>query len=458
MQKPASQLKLKQNQQLSQKLQQSLHVLQLSTLELQELVAGWLADNPFLEEIENSSDDESLTAQYIQPPQSGRSHDNIEAWELLPDNPDMYALLHRQVCHYKLDDATAGLVHFLIDNLTEQGYLGSSLTELVENTPLEWQLQEAELEHALSILQQFEPSGVGARDLKESLLLQLENLNDEDTDKVVLQCSRLLIRNHFGQWLSTHQLKQLCRQLPQFSPTIIEKSCNLISHLNPFPCYGLSDGNTTMAIQPDIEIYTDQNSDWQMRILKKAFPNLRIESNFDEWLQQQDNEMDPLCKSKWQEAQAYINSLEMRKNTLQRLGEWILKQQYDFFTFGALALAPLTIKATAQELELAESTISRAINQKYLICPKGIFPLRYFFSLAVAISDNNTAGNSQTAVKSLLQTLISQEDPRKPLSDSYLSTQLAKQGINLARRTVAKYREDLKIAPAHQRKIQYDNS
>ena len=152
-----------------------------------------------------------------------------------------------------------------------------------------------------------------------------------------------------------------------------------------------------------------------------------------------------------------MNSLEMRKNTLQRLGEWILQQQRDFFTFGALALAPLTLKTTAQELGLAESTISRAINQKYLICPQGIFPLRYFFSLAVSTNNDTSAGNSQTAVKSLLQTLISQEDPRRPLSDSHLAEQLAKQGINLARRTVAKYREALKIAPAHQRKLQHEN-
>lgn len=457
MQKPASQLKLKLNQQLSQKLQQSLHVLQLSTLELQELVASWLADNPFLEEIDSFQEDDLAIEQYVQPPQTGRHHDDIDAWETLPDDPDMYTMLHQQVCHYNLDNSTATLVHFLIDNLTEQGYLGSSLIDLVENTPLEWQLNEEELAHALSILQQFEPSGVGARDLKESLSLQLDNLNDQQTNTDTLACARLLIDNHFGQWLSTHQLNQLYRQLPQFTPSIIDSACQLIGRLNPFPCYGLSNGHTTMAIQPDMEVYSDSNGKWQLRILKKSFPRIRIEHNFQQWLQQSDQQIDPLCKTKWQEAQAYMNSLEMRKNTLQRLGEWILQQQQDFFTFGALALAPLTLKTTAQELGLAESTISRAINQKYLICSQGIFPLRYFFSLAVSTNNDTSAGNSQTAVKSLLQTLISQEDPRRPFSDSYLAEQLAKQGINLARRTVAKYREALKIAPAHQRKLQHEN-
>ncbi|MCO6504383.1 MAG: RNA polymerase factor sigma-54 [Snodgrassella sp.] len=457
MQKPVSQLKLKLNQQLNQKLQQSLRVLQLSTLELQELVSDWLADNPFLEEIDSFNNEESTLAQYVQPPQIGRNHDDIEAWETLPDNPDMYAQLHQQVCHFNLDESTATLVHFLIDNLNEQGYLGCSLIDLVENTPLEWQLDEVELEHALSILQQFEPNGVGARDLKESLSLQLDNLTDKDANSEVLACARLLIAKYLGQWLSTHQLNQLYRQLPQFSPATIDSACNLICRLNPFPCYGLPDGNTAMAIQPDMEIYADQSGNWQLRLLKNALPQIRIENTFEQWIRQQDNEIDPLCKTKLQEAQTYINSLEMRKHTLQRLGEWILQQQHDFFTFGALALIPLTIKATAQELGLAESTISRAINQKYLTCPQGIFPLRYFFSLAVASSDNNATGNSQTAVKSLLQSLISQEDPQRPYSDSHLVKQLAKQGINLARRTVAKYREALKIAPAHQRKLQNQN-
>ena len=166
--------------------------------------------------------------------------------------------------------------------------------------------------------------------------------------------------------------------------------------------------------------------------------------------------MDAMCKNKWQEAQTCLHSLQMRKTTLQRLGEWILQQQQDFFSFGSLALAPLTIKETAQALELAESTVSRAINQKYLTCSQGVFPLRYFFSQSVAATDDGT-GNSQTAIKTLLQSMINEEDPQHPYSDTHLVNQLAKQGINLARRTVAKYREALKIPPAHQRKVQYSN-
>lgn len=457
MQRPATHLRLSLTTRLSPKLQQSLQVLQLSTLELQELVAGWLADNPFLEEVENTSEDSFSDTQYVQPPQLGIMQDESDIWDTLADNPDMYELLRRQVCEYNLDGVTAAQVYFLIENLNEQGYLDSSLTDLVENAPLEWRLDETELAQALTILQQFEPTGVGARNLQESLLLQLDNLSAESVDNDEIHtCARLLISKHFGQWLSTHQFRQLCRQLPQFSANTLEAACKLISALNPYPCYGLPDRNGILSVRPDMEVYINKSGKWQIRLLHDTFPQLRIEPGVEEWIEQKSTEMDSMCKNKWQEAQTCLHSLQMRKTTLQRLGEWILQQQQDFFNFGSLALAPLTIKETAQALELAESTVSRAINQKYLTCSQGVFPLRYFFNQSVAAMDDGT-GNSQTAIKSLLQSIINGEDPQHPYSDTHLVNQLAKQGINLARRTVAKYREDLKIPPAHQRKVQYTN-
>lgn len=457
MQRPATHLRLSLTTRLSPKLQQSLQVLQLSTLELQELVAGWLADNPFLEEVENTSEDSFSDTQYVQPPQLGIMQAESDVWDTIADNPDMYELLRRQVCEYDLDDVTAAQVYFLIENLNEQGYLDSSLTDLVENAPLEWRLDETELAQALTILQQFEPTGVGARNLQESLLLQLDNLSAESVDNDEIHtCARLLISKHFGQWLSTHQFKQLCRQLPQFSANTLEAACKLIGALNPYPCYGLPDRDGILSVRPDMEVYTNKSGKWQIRLLHDTFPQLRIEPGVEEWIEQKSTEMDAMCKNKWQEAQTCLHSLQMRKTTLQRLGEWILQQQQDFFNFGSLALAPLTIKETAQALELAESTVSRAINQKYLTCSQGVFPLRYFFNQSVAATDDGT-GNSQTAIKSLLQSIINGEDPQHPYSDTHLVNQLAKQGINLARRTVAKYREDLKIPPAHQRKVQYTN-
>ena len=457
MQRPATHLRLSLTTRLSPKLQQSLQVLQLSTLELQELVAGWLADNPFLEEVENTSEDSFSDTQYVQPPQLGIMQAESDIWDTLADNPDMYELLRRQVCEYDLDDVTAAQVYFLIENLNEQGYLDSSLTDLVENAPLEWRLDETELAQALTILQQFEPTGVGARNLQESLLLQLDNLSAESVDNDEIHtCARLLISKHFGQWLSTHQFRQLCRQLPQFSANTLEAACKLIGALNPYPCYGLPDRNGILSVRPDMEVYINKSGKWQIRLLHDTFPQLRIEPGVEEWIEQKSTEMDTMCKNKWQEAQTCLHSLQMRKTTLQRLGEWILQQQQDFFNFGSLALAPLTIKETAQALELAESTVSRAINQKYLTCSQGVFPLRYFFNQSVAATDDGT-GNSQTAIKSLLQSIINGEDPQHPYSDTHLVNQLAKQGINLARRTVAKYREDLKIPPAHQRKVQYTN-
>ena len=158
-------------------------------------------------------------------------------------------------------------------------------------------------------------------------------------------------------------------------------------------------------------------------------------------------------KQKLNEAKVLLSSLEQRKSTVLRLAETILERQADFFSFGAIGLVPLTIKETAANLGLAESTVSRAVNQKYLACPQGVFPLRYFFSQAAAYSSEEDGdGISANAVKALIESLIAGEDKRKPLSDQAMSNRLALQGIVLARRTVAKYREELNFPPAHQRK------
>lgn len=353
----------------------------------------------------------------------------------------------------------AGLVHFLVDNLNEQGYLHTSLVDLVENTPLQWQLNEADLAQALTILQQFEPAGTGARDLSESLLLQLKSwfetekksqLQSSDLEQEY-QCARQLICQHLGQWNSTHQISQLYRQLPEYKRATIHDALKRIRTLNPFPCYGLDQAEPTVTIQPDLQVYSDHNGQLKIRLMARAQPALCL-SQYS--LDLNSAELNEACKNKWQEAQNHIRSLDMRKNTLSRLGKWILQQQHDFFIAGAQALKPLSIKDTALALGLAESTISRALQQKYLICHQGILPLRYFFSQAVA-NEQTQSDNSQTALKALIQQLISKEDRANPYSDTELVHQLSPQGIKLARRTVTKYRQDLKIAPAHQRKL-YD--
>lgn len=452
MNKAAISLKLKQTQMLSHSLQQSLRVLHMSAQALEDEVGDWLADNPFLERIESEAVEPTdiIPQQYTKPSEAAHhiGGDNAaDIWATVADEPDLYAQLHAQVCEHPLSEDVAAQVHLLIDSLDEQGYLADSLSDIVDNTPLEWMLDEDDLATALSALQQFDPPGIGARDLTESLLLQLARQPETDCR----QCAQYLVSHHLGQWQSAHQQKQLLRSLPQFDNNTFQAALAQIAKLNPYPAYGQTISPPVSYVQPDIIIRQDK-SGWQIDIIKGAWPQLQVNQDYTELLA--DTELAPEFKSKLQEAQLHLDSLRYRQSTVLRLAEWILDKQADFFIFGPIGLVPLTLKETAQALELAESTISRAVNQKYLACPQGVFALRYFFSQAVSQNEHNQQGSSQTAVKTLIQTLIEQEDARKPYSDTELTGQLAKQGITLARRTVAKYREELKIAPAHQRKQQ----
>ena len=448
MNKATLSLKLKQTQQLSQNLQQSLRVLHMSAQALEDEVAEWLADNPFLEKIETSeAADISAPQQYTQPAE--RNHvggdDAADIWASVADEPDLNSQLHAQVCEHPLCPTIAAQVHVLIDSLDDYGYLADSLSDIVDNSPLEWMLDENTLAQALAALQRFDPPGIGARSLHESLLLQLARQADDP----VKQCACQLVQHHLGQWQTAAQQKQLQRALPQFSTTTFQAALQRIAALNPYPAYGQTTSQPTAYVQPDV-IIREGRKGWQIEVVKNAWPQLQLNADYAELLAEAD--LDQACQSKWQEAQAHLDSLALRQSTVLRLAEWILNKQQDFFIFGPIGLAPLTLKETAQALGLAESTISRAVNQKYLACPRGVFALRYFFSQAVSQNEHNAQGSSQMAVKTLLETLIEQEDSSKPYSDTNLVAQLAKHGITLARRTVAKYREELKIAPAHQRK------
>lgn len=452
MNKTTLRLRLKQTQQLNQNLQQSLQVLHMSALKLDEAVSQWLADNPFLERIETEagSADSASPAQYVRPRDAAyNSMDEADVWATVADEPSVREQLHAQVCEYNLDEATAAGVHVLIDNLDEHGYLVDSLTDLVDNSPLAWQLSEPQLARALTALQRFEPAGIGARNLAESLTLQLRRL----PENTVRQCALILVQQHLGQWQTAAQQKALCRQLPEFTAQTITNACHYIAQLNPYPCYGLAENAATNYIQPDIQIRQDEDGQWQIELIKAAWPQLKVDEDYGQMLNEAG--ADEACRQKWREAQTYIDNLAMRQNTVLRLAQWILRKQQDFFMFGTIGLVPLTLKETAQALGLAESTISRAVNQKYLACPQGVFALRYFFSQAVAQNEDNQVGSSQMAIKTMIAGLIQQEDSQSPYSDNELVEKLSKQGIRLARRTVAKYRETLKIPPAHQRKKIY---
>jgi RNA polymerase sigma-54 factor len=446
-------LKLRQTQQLNQKQQQSLRILHMSSLELAEEVESWLADNPLLERPEydpaDSGEPEPHYSAALPVTRKTNSMEESDVWETVADEADFRRMLHEQVCEHPLDEDQAARVHLLIDYLDDQGYLNDSLTDIVENSPLEWMLDEDDMAEALRHLQQFDPAGVGARDLGESLLLQLARQQPDDT----VFCAVQLVKHFLPDIAKSSLPQQVRKKFPQYSAATIEAAQALVASLNPFPAYGLSGSSHTEYVDPDVWIRPDpETGKWMVGMYRQAWPQVQLNQEYSDLLAEYGSEA-PELKQKLNEAKVLLSSLEQRKSTVLRLAETILERQADFFSFGAIGLVPLTIKETAANLGLAESTVSRAVNQKYLACPQGVFPLRYFFSQAAAYSSEEDGdGISANAVKALIESLIAAEDKRKPLSDQAMSDRLALQGIVLARRTVAKYREELNFPPAHQRK------
>lgn len=443
-------LKLRQTQQLNQRLQQSLRILQMSGIELEREVEDWLQDNPLLERPEA---DEFADAEFNHGTTMPRSNhlggdDAEDAWLNIAKEEDFNQYLHTQVCEHPLSDKEAAYVHILIDFLDDQGYFTDSIQDVIDNTPLEWMLDEDELQNALDLLQTFDPPGVAAADLTESLMLQLMRLPASPAR----QAAAHLIQSSLHD-LGKNRKQNIIRfrkLFPEIDSETIETALDIIATLNPYPAYGFASSEPTAYIQPDVWVKEGKDG-WKVIGNEAAWPKLQLNREYCELMKSAEDGA-PEWKEKINEAKQRIDSLELRKSTVIRLAEYIVKNQEDFFIFGEIGLAPMLMKDAAAELGLAESTISRAANQKYLSCPRGLFALRYFFTQAVN-SEGDKEGLSQGAIKAVLGQIIENEDSSKPHSDETLVRLLKQQGIDIARRTVAKYRESLDIPPAHKRKL-----
>lgn len=442
-------LKLKQTQQLNQRLQQSLRILQMSGLELEREVEDWLTDNPMLErsQTEDAPDfDNHITA----PSRQHIGGDEAEdAWLNIAAEENFVQYLHKQVCEHPLSQTEAAHVHILIDFLDDQGYLTDSIDDILEYTPLEWMLEADDLHHALDLLQSFDPPGVAAANLTESLILQLMRLPASPARQLAARIIQSALPE-VGK-SNRQNIQRFQKLFPDAPADTIHSALDIIASLNPYPAYGFASAEPTAYLQPDVWVKEGKNG-WQVIGNEAAWPQIRINPEYAELMQEAASEGSPEWKNKISEARQHIDSLELRKRTIVRLAEYIVAQQEDFFIFGEIGLVPMLMKDAAAALGLAESTVSRAANQKYLACPRGIFALRYFFTQAVN-ADSDNEGVSQGAVKAMIAQLVENEDPAKPLSDEAIAGRLKQQGVDIARRTVAKYREALDIPPAHKRRI-----
>ena len=448
---PSFHLKLKQTQQLNQAMRQSLRILHMSGIELDREVDDWLQDNPLLERSEPAES-------FVEQPRlsaavsSSRQINGDEAedvWATIAEEEDFPSYLHKQVCEHPLSEVEAARVHILIDFLDEQGYLTESLSEIIDHTPLEWMLDEDDMQQALDALQLFDPPGVAAANLSESLFLQLQRL-PSSPERL---CAAKIVHGHMddlGRSMQQNAVR-LKKYLPEYDLHTIEAALQLISGLNPYPAYGFAGSEPTSYIEPDVWVKPDEKGRWTAVSNEAAWPQIRVNEELSEALAEVE-EVDDAWKEKIQEARQKIDSLALRKSTVLRLAEYIVERQEDFFVFGEIGLSPMLLKDAAQALDIAESTVSRAVNNKYLACPRGLFALRYFFTQAVS-ADENQEGTSQSAVKAMLQQLVQEENKQKPYSDEALCQLLKQQGIDISRRTVAKYRDALDIPAAHLRKM-----
>lgn len=484
--KQSIQLRIGQHLAMTPQLQQAIKLLQLSSLELQLEIQQVLDSNLMLENIDDelalekdSADpkDSNIEESVTDNPDLEVNYDNNET--LLPDElpvdsswEDVYDSISSQYTSpdnqeniydtqsnskeslhesliWQLELATFSdtdhlIAETIIDAINTDGYLSVNLDDLYQDMSQENEIEYDEVEAVLHRIQQFEPSGVGARNPSECMSIQLKQ-KPEDTPwrKEAL----VLVDNHINL-LAAHDFKSLIKKL-HVDEEQLHQIINLIQTLKPHPGHGI-DMDDTRYITPDVFI-TRIEGDWQVKLNAESAPKLRINSQYAGLIRRADNSADNnYLKNHLQEARWFLKSIQSRNETLIKVASCIIKHQKAFLDYGPEAMKPLILRDVAEDVEMHESTISRVTTQKYMHTPRGIFEFKYFFSSHVNTDEGGEC--SSTAIRAKIKKLIAAEEPRKPLSDNKMANSLSEDGIKVARRTVAKYREAMNIPPSNERK------
>ncbi|EFM6517582.1 RNA polymerase factor sigma-54 [Escherichia coli] len=473
--KQGLQLRLSQQLAMTPQLQQAIRLLQLSTLELQQELQQALESNPLLEQIDTheeidtreTQDSETLdTADALEQKEmpeelpldaswdtiytagtpSGTSGDYID--DELPvyqgeTTQTLQDYLMWQVELTPFSDTDRAIATSIVDAVDDTGYLTVPLEDILESMGDE-EINIDEVEAVLKRIQRFDPVGVAAKDLRDCLLIQLSQF---DKTTPWLEEARLIISDHLDL-LANHDFRTLMR-VTRLKEDVLKEAVNLIQSLDPRPGQSIQTGEPEYVI-PDV-LVRKHNGHWTVELNSDSIPRLQINQHYASMCNNARNDGDSqFIRSNLQDAKWLIKSLESRNDTLLRVSRCIVEQQQAFFEQGEEYMKPMVLADIAQAVEMHESTISRVTTQKYLHSPRGIFELKYFFSSHVNTEGGGEA--SSTAIRALVKKLIAAENPAKPLSDSKLTSLLSEQGIMVARRTVAKYRESLSIPPSNQRK------
>ena len=515
-------LRVSQHLALTPQLQQSIRLLQLSTLELSQEIDQMLDDNPFLEkEMEDLAPREDFglaqenaaaetseaepdnwdgpmdrvseirveTASEVAAPidaegvaeswdgdgsvefspddsewggdaparNNNNDDEKAQATELARNQESLTAFLHRQALSLRLDDTDRAALRFLIESLNDDGYLEDSFQSLAESLAGDDLEQCEELVHrfqvALGLLQSLEPTGVGARDLGECLRLQLQAVPADTEERAELRACALAICKQPLEMLAKRDVKRLAVVVSE-SESLVKLAIALIARLEPKPGRRFIDVERNVVV-PDVLVLAhgvDKQGLPQFRAMlnPEVMPRLKVNDIYASALKGGKGDSHAGLQQRLQEARWMIKNIQQRFDTILRVSNAITQRQKSFFIHGELAMKPMVLREIAEELGLHESTISRVTTAKYMHTPYGTFELKYFFGSGLGTDSGNNA--SSTAVRALIKQLIASENPKKPLSDNQLSDMLKEQGIDCARRTVAKYREALRIAPTNLRK------
>ena len=457
--KPSLQFRLSQHLTLTPQLQQSIRLLQLSTVELNQEIERLLMENPALEREDGdegeatprASQEISVKSEPEAPAQDHDWSDLASSWRsgagddedadrsfAAPDLPTLRDHLRTQLTLTKLGERDRAFVGLLIEVLDEDGYLTQPLEEILALLSPEDEATLEELQIALRHLQNLEPAGVGARSLGECLCLQLRTMAKDAARDLALG----IAEKHLELYRDYTRLKLATGA----DENALRAAQLLIRALNPRPGAPFAKVEARYVV-PDVTVKKSRNV-WRASLNPEAMPRLRINRLYAE-LSAAARSGNALS-SQLQEARWLIKNVQQRFDTILRVSQAIVDRQRHFLEHGEVAMRPLVLREIAQTLGLHESTISRVTTQKYMATPRGTFELKYFFGSHVATDAGGAA--SSTAIRALIKQLVAAENAKAPLSDARISQILGEQGIVVARRTIAKYRESLQIPPVNQRK------
>ncbi len=494
--KPTLQLKLGQHLTMTPQLQQAIRLLQLSTLELQSEIQQALEENPMLEQEEDSQESsveaktqaekqeqENLSNASEKSAENDDPHMDMENQQEMPDElavdanwEDTYDIttatapssqassdsnndflenqsvegdtlsehLVWQLHNSQFSDTDHIIAIAIIDAINDDGYLTESVEEIYDGLKDELDIELDEVEAVLHRVQHFDPIGIAARTLKECLLLQLEQFDKQTPG---LNDVRNIIEHHLDL-LGAHDYARLQKKTRR-DEAQLKELITFIQALNPKPGDSISRNNAQYVI-PDIFV-RKINGQWKVSLNPEASPNLRINAIYENHLKNAGRGKNTsYLRNSLQEARWFLKSLQSRSDTLQRVGNAIVERQRLFLDYGDEGMKPMVLRDIAEELEMHESTISRVTTNKFMHTPRGVYEFKFFFSSHVGTADGGEC--SATAIRSMVKKLIENENPKKPMSDNKISSLLVKEGINVARRTVAKYRESMLIPPSNERK------